>query len=299
MEYLWVKRIEAGRCSRPGFEVKYITSPQMTPAKILVQEVQRHARPVYDTHTTISDDTCLLALPLSQGETELSCDGRLLRVGKVHTGMIGYFPPSAKIRSVFRIPWHSVRLAIPLAFLRDLLPQPNFDIQRPKLLSTPCKEVVLLSRQLQQRSTLDPLHQQLFLDGITRSFWATLNYNCNRGSQSTKRLPALAQRELARCIDFAEAHMQAELDLPSWSASLQLSPAEFSRRFHAATGKSPYRWFLERRLDRAKEELLAGAPDLAQVARHVGFASQSHFTEAFRRYTGLTPGRWRATYFLQ
>ena len=242
----------------------------------------------------MSNDSCLIALPLSQGETELSCDGRLLKNGKVYPGMLGYFPPAAQIRSVLRIPWHSLRLAIPIAFLRDLLPEPNFDLERPKLLSTPRKEVVLLSRQIQSVSSVNPLHQQLFLDGVIRSLWAFLNQDFCKAFYPKKRRVALSQQQVARCMEFAEAHMQTELDLVQWSEVLQLSQAEFSRRFQATTGKSPYRWFLDRRLERAQEHLLAGVLKVAEIARLVGFANQSHFSEAFRRYTGLTPGRWRA-----
>jgi AraC family transcriptional regulator len=33
---------------------------------------------------------------------------------------------------------------------------------------------------------------------------------------------------------------------------------------------------------------------LAQIALEAGFADQSHFTRAFRRHFGVTPGRYRA-----
>jgi AraC family transcriptional regulator len=33
---------------------------------------------------------------------------------------------------------------------------------------------------------------------------------------------------------------------------------------------------------------------LAQIAVEAGFAGQSHFTRAFRRHFGVTPGRYRA-----
>ena len=32
---------------------------------------------------------------------------------------------------------------------------------------------------------------------------------------------------------------------------------------------------------------------LVDIALDVGFCSQSHFTEAFRRIVGLSPGQWR------
>ena len=47
-------------------------------------------------------------------------------------------------------------------------------------------------------------------------------------------------------------------------------------------------------IERAKALLRAGEAGLAAVAAAAGFADQSHFTAAFKRETGTTPGRFRA-----
>jgi AraC family transcriptional regulator len=39
--------------------------------------------------------------------------------------------------------------------------------------------------------------------------------------------------------------------------------------------------------------MLGGPLALSEIALSVGFASQSHFTEAFRRRTGRTPSKAR------
>jgi len=42
--------------------------------------------------------------------------------------------------------------------------------------------------------------------------------------------------------------------------------------------------------------MLAGTNmGLAEIALACGFAGQSHFTTAFKRHTGATPGAWRAS----
>ena len=53
-------------------------------------------------------------------------------------------------------------------------------------------------------------------------------------------------------------------------------------------GATPHSFVLSRRLQRA-EILLDGDRSLSEIALLVGFASQSHFTEAFRRCNGRTP----------
>ena len=57
-------------------------------------------------------------------------------------------------------------------------------------------------------------------------------------------------------------------------------------------GATTHNFVLSRRLQRA-EILLNGNTSLSEIALAVGFASQSHFTEAFRRRTGRTPSRVR------
>ncbi len=46
-------------------------------------------------------------------------------------------------------------------------------------------------------------------------------------------------------------------------------------------------------LDWASAQLALRDVSLAEVAAGAGFADQSHFTRAFRAYTGVTPGRYR------
>ena len=51
------------------------------------------------------------------------------------------------------------------------------------------------------------------------------------------------------------------------------------------------RYVLGRRLDAARDRILAGQP-LADVAAEVGFTDQAHLTRRFRRFLGTTPGQF-------
>jgi AraC family chemosensory pili system transcriptional regulator ChpD len=54
----------------------------------------------------------------------------------------------------------------------------------------------------------------------------------------------------------------------------------------------PLAWALDRRLIEARRRL-RGAESLAAIALDLGFADQAHFTRAFRKVSGLTPGAYR------
>ncbi len=66
-----------------------------------------------------------------------------------------------------------------------------------------------------------------------------------------------------------------------------------ARHFRAATGTSPHRYQVGRRLARAQAMIAAGTA-LSETAAATGFADQSHLTRHFVARFGLTPGRWAA-----
>ncbi len=68
------------------------------------------------------------------------------------------------------------------------------------------------------------------------------------------------------------------------------------RLFKKYTGVSPYRYIQTVRFNKAREYLINGFPP-AEAAAMAGFADQSHFTNLFRNFTGLTPGMYQKIYF--
>jgi AraC family transcriptional regulator len=72
-----------------------------------------------------------------------------------------------------------------------------------------------------------------------------------------------------------------------------LSRSHFSRRLHSLTGLWPQAMILGSRIEIAKHLLEHDGGSLSEVAYASGFSDQSHLTRAFRRATGLTPGRYR------
>lgn len=114
------------------------------------------------------------------------------------------------------------------------------------------------------------------------------------GGVRTEPPPDPGRPRLRRVLDHIEANLGRDLGLVELAQVACLSPFHFSRLFARATGTGPQRYVLRRRVERAREMLLQGEAPLAAVAQELGFADQSHFTNAFRRETGMTPGRFRA-----
>ncbi|TQR85677.1 AraC family transcriptional regulator [Mycobacterium hodleri] len=109
------------------------------------------------------------------------------------------------------------------------------------------------------------------------------------------RLIHLAARELngnsiAAVLDYIRDHLADPLAVDALAAQVCLSPSAFSRLFRERTGRPPYRYVKEVRLDRARQLFDEGRCGVAETARSVGYTSVSHFIKEFRIRFGSTPG---------
>ncbi len=83
------------------------------------------------------------------------------------------------------------------------------------------------------------------------------------------------------------------LTLSAIARRVHSSPFHLARVFRRTTGLSLHRYLTHLRLRAAIERLAGGESDLTSVALGLGFASHSHFSDAFRREFGLTPSAFR------
>ncbi len=114
-------------------------------------------------------------------------------------------------------------------------------------------------------------------------------------ARSDDRPPArrmtVAHRAVGRARDFLAAEAHRTVASEELEKVTGLDRFALSRHFRAATGTSPHRYQVGRRLARAQKMIAEGVP-LSDTAAATGFADQSHLTRHFTARFGLTPGRW-------
>lgn len=99
----------------------------------------------------------------------------------------------------------------------------------------------------------------------------------------------------AKLRDYLEAHYRDAVSLEHLANLFQRHPRHLIEAFRNAYGVPPHTYLLQRRIREAKRLLVAGEKPL-DVALTLGFYDQAHFSGTFRRFTGVTPGRFlRAT----
>ena len=100
---------------------------------------------------------------------------------------------------------------------------------------------------------------------------------------------SLTHTQLQQAVDYINTHLDRDLSLVQIAGVIHLSPTYFASLFKRATGISPHQYVIRQRVERAK--LLLSQTDLmiADIAVQVGFSSQSHLTQQFKRLTSMTP----------
>lgn len=254
-----------------------------------------------DVEIETTDDKYLLIAPSRKGQCMIVRDRQVVFEGESRPGMLRITAPGEKDRVSIMSPAHHVAVTIPGTEMREILERfeegggsqssPWVPLTQPDERVKQAVNASFAATEFQ-----DDLHRQLFVDGLAHSMLACL---LTARTQMVKprvssQLRVLSESEFDRCTQYADAMMERKLDLPAWAGVVSMSTMEFTKRFRKFTQQSPYAWFLNRRINRAKKLLQDRRNSIVDVALLVGFCSQSHFTETFRQRVGCSPARWRA-----
>lgn len=109
----------------------------------------------------------------------------------------------------------------------------------------------------------------------------------------------LPQRSIAnekapieRTKKYIQENYAEDLKLEDLAHIAHLSKSYFIRTFRHHEGVSPYAYLLQIRLNRAKSFLKQGI-SATDVAAQTGFFDQSHLNRYFKKFLGITPGRYQ------
>lgn len=99
--------------------------------------------------------------------------------------------------------------------------------------------------------------------------------------------------DLTRTVSWIEQNLDTQITVDAMAQMAGASKWNFSRLFKSRFKQPPHAYLLKRRLMRSQQMLADERLTLSQIAYDCGFSSQSHLTTAFKRYFGVTPGRYR------
>ena len=130
---------------------------------------------------------------------------------------------------------------------------------------------------------LDKIQQQCIEDYCTR--------------MRALRLDNIFSKHVVRAIEYIYSHLQERILVPDLSAYLGLNDAYFSKLFKKETGVSVSDFIRIKKIEAAKHMLKHSDYSCLNISQFLSFSTQSHFIQAFKKQTGLTPEEYRKQNF--
>jgi len=98
--------------------------------------------------------------------------------------------------------------------------------------------------------------------------------------------------QLKKVLEFMETTYDTPVTLSMLASCVDMSPKYFCRFFHQMTHRTPMDYLNYYRIEHACHFLLSSDNSITEVAFSCGFNDLSYFIKTFRKYKGVTPGRY-------
>ena len=95
--------------------------------------------------------------------------------------------------------------------------------------------------------------------------------------------------ELADVIELMQSNLEEPINPDHLASLVGISRRQMERLFHEYLQSSPSKYYLQLRLEHARELLTRSRRSIADIAAACGFVSTAHFSRCYRNYTGTPP----------
>lgn len=102
---------------------------------------------------------------------------------------------------------------------------------------------------------------------------------------------------IRKCIDHIYKDLNADLSAKGLAEFTKLNVSYLSKLFKQETGKTVKDYVTAAKMDTAQNLLKYSDQSYFEISALLGYSSQSAFTYAFRKFTGITPGKYREKYY--
>jgi transcriptional regulator GlxA family with amidase domain len=115
-----------------------------------------------------------------------------------------------------------------------------------------------------------------------------------RGRDDRQRIPLQSrvganQPKLVQAVMLMEANLEEPLTTDEIASHVGVSRRQLERLFKQHLDRVPSQYYLELRLDRARQLLRQSSKSIIQIGLSCGFSSGPHFSSAYRNHFGCSP----------
>ncbi len=98
-------------------------------------------------------------------------------------------------------------------------------------------------------------------------------------------------KEIHACINFIDKHLHEKLTIEGIATSIGYSKSWLPKKFKKETGMAITDYVTSKKIEEAKSLLRSNTPQNI-IAYSLGFCSQTHFIQCFKKYCGITPNQF-------
>lgn len=267
---------------------------------LAVTEIKRDSPNLGLTTPIPVEDAFLVALQVREVvDHELWLDGRSVYAAPLPAGTTTIYDLRRNPIAYVGSPFHSLHFYLPRPTINAMAEEegvPAIDDLKYELGDCGKHDAVLrLGNALLPAFEQPNQANRLFVDHVCMALCA--HVICAFGGYERGQLShargGLSPRQERIAKEIMHSNLDGEVPLEELARACGLSIGHFARAFRNTTGLPPHRWLLQRRLEKAKQEMCNTDASLADIALECGFADQSHFTRVFARAFGSSPGAWR------
>lgn len=102
------------------------------------------------------------------------------------------------------------------------------------------------------------------------------------------------RRRIGRIVDLIHNSLSMDLSLSELAVEAYMSESHFSHVFKDVTGRSPKRYLIQSKIEKAKELLELTDRTVGDIAAELGYDNPQYFSRIFKKETGFTPLQCRS-----
>ncbi|HHW11356.1 MAG TPA: AraC family transcriptional regulator [Firmicutes bacterium] len=264
--------------------------PKQVPSHLVTQHFKLDAHRIYEI-AFLHEGVCLMYLG---GRHLLMEPGDLCLIPP----NVPHYEAPVKADTRYLLCW--IRMMIPHAslFFSEYKPDAQYYELSACCHVFPCSNSISVFEQVLEEERKNEKFKEAIIRGLLLNWLGVI---ARQVDQMAKTGGMLFNPKLSKVINTIDQYIQERLHDPELRVSdmaqqLWLSPNYFTKHFYRLTGKTPHQYLLEKRLNTARRLLVETDETIGAIAAAVGFRAPHHFSRIFRRYYGVSPTTFRASY---
>ena len=99
----------------------------------------------------------------------------------------------------------------------------------------------------------------------------------------------ISSKPITLCLNYIYSHQHDRITVQTLAREIGLHPSYLSRLFREQMHCTLHEYILKEKVESAKQMLQFSDRSFADIANLLAFSSQSHFTQVFSKFIGMTP----------